>query len=106
MEAIEPRYLFIPLTTKDTKPPRNTAIEIQRPGDLMTQTHVQGAGNPRHSQYLAVNSALMILVGLVCGLTVSSAPYPRKSVDQLLALLQVLDCDVDLIVRGRKGAAA
>jgi hypothetical protein len=30
----------------------------------------------------------------------------RKSVDQLLALLQILDCDVDLVVRARKGAAA
>ena len=30
----------------------------------------------------------------------------RKSVDQLLALLQVLDCDVDLVVRTRKGEAA
>ena len=30
----------------------------------------------------------------------------RKSVDQLLALLQVLDCDVDLVVRARKGKAA
>lgn len=30
----------------------------------------------------------------------------RKSVDQLLALLQILDCDVDLVVRVRKGAAA
>jgi hypothetical protein len=25
----------------------------------------------------------------------------RKSVDQVLALLQVLDCDVDLVVRAR-----
>ena len=30
----------------------------------------------------------------------------RKSVDQLLALMQVLDCDVDLVVRARKGEAA
>jgi len=30
----------------------------------------------------------------------------RKSVDQILALLQILDCDVDLVVRARKGAAA
>ncbi len=30
----------------------------------------------------------------------------RKSVDQLLALLQILDCDVDLVVRARKRAAA
>ena len=30
----------------------------------------------------------------------------RKSVDQLLALLQVLDCDVDLVVRTRKDKAA
>lgn len=30
----------------------------------------------------------------------------RKSVDQLLALLQILDCDVDLVVRARKGKAA
>jgi DNA-binding Xre family transcriptional regulator len=28
----------------------------------------------------------------------------RKSVDQLVSLLQVLDCDVDLVVRGRRGA--
>jgi hypothetical protein len=30
----------------------------------------------------------------------------RKSVDQMLALLQILDCDVDLVIRGRRGAAA
>jgi len=30
----------------------------------------------------------------------------RKSIDQLLALLQILDCDVDLIVRARKDEAA
>ena len=30
----------------------------------------------------------------------------RKSVDQLLGLLQVLDCDVDLVVRAKKKAAA
>jgi hypothetical protein len=28
----------------------------------------------------------------------------RKSVDKLLALLQVLDCEVDLVVRDRRGA--
>lgn len=30
----------------------------------------------------------------------------RKSVDQVLALLQILDCDVDLVVRARKVEAA
>lgn len=30
----------------------------------------------------------------------------RKSVDQILALLQILDCDVDLVVRERKSKAA
>lgn len=30
----------------------------------------------------------------------------RKSVDQLLVLLQILDCDVDLVVRARKDEAA
>ncbi len=30
----------------------------------------------------------------------------RKSIDQLLALLQILDCDVDLVVRARKEEAA
>lgn len=33
--------------------------------------------NPKQSYYLTGNGALMILVGLLCGLAVAAAPYPR-----------------------------
>ena len=43
----------------------------------MTQLHAPAAGNPKQSYYLTGNGALMMLAGLVCGLTISAAPYPR-----------------------------
>ena len=43
----------------------------------MTELHAQAAGNPKPSYYLTGNGALMVLAGLLCGLTVSAVPYPR-----------------------------
>ena len=43
----------------------------------MTEGRAPAASNPRHSYYLTGNGALMILAGLLCGLTISAAPYPR-----------------------------
>jgi hydroxylaminobenzene mutase len=40
----------------------------------MTREYVQGVGQ---AHYLAMNGALMILAGLLCGLTIGAAPYPR-----------------------------
>jgi hydroxylaminobenzene mutase len=35
------------------------------------------ADNSKPSSYLTGNGALLMLVGLLCGLTISAAPYPR-----------------------------
>jgi len=43
----------------------------------MTREYGQAAANPGQARYLTMNGALMMLAGLLCGLTVGAAPYPR-----------------------------
>jgi hydroxylaminobenzene mutase len=43
----------------------------------MTRVYAQAAANPGQSHYLTMNGAVMILAGLLSGLTVGAAPYPR-----------------------------
>jgi hydroxylaminobenzene mutase len=44
---------------------------------IMTSVAVPEAGRVEHSYYLAANGAVLMLVGLLCGLAVAAAPYPR-----------------------------
>ena len=45
--------------------------------DLMTRENVQASANPGQARYLTMNGAFMMLAGLLSGLTIAAAPYPR-----------------------------
>jgi hydroxylaminobenzene mutase len=44
---------------------------------IMTSVVVPEASRAEHSSYLAANGATLMLAGLLCGLGVAAAPYPR-----------------------------
>jgi (hydroxyamino)benzene mutase len=68
--------------------------------------------NPKQSYYLTGNGALMILAGLLSGLTVAAAPYPRLMltahiqflVNGMVSVFAGLMLKTTLSIVGRRGA--